>query len=98
MRKCGDDAQKDLQEEVSELQEKPLRKVIEVLCDGYFYDVTEFIKRHPGVDIINLYAESGEDATIAIQQFHFRSLRMVRARMRGLPKRLATIDQGKKLN
>lgn len=52
LRKCSDDAEQNLQEEVPVHQHKPLRKV-EVLCDAYFYDVTEFIKRHPGGYIHN---------------------------------------------
>ncbi len=75
--------------------EKSESKVLEVLCDGYYYDVTDFIARHPGGDIINLYVESGEDATIPIQQFHYRSLKTVMARMKGLKKRKATVEEGK---
>ncbi|CAL8085963.1 unnamed protein product [Orchesella dallaii] len=76
----------------SESVEKRGGKKLEILYEGYFYDVTEFIKRHPGGNIIELY-QNGEDATIAIQQFHYRSLKMVLARMKGLPKRPATTEE-----
>lgn len=72
-------------------------KRVEVLYDGYYYDVTDFIKRHPGGNIIELYTENGEDATIPIQQFHYRSLKTVLARMKGLKKRPATDEEGKKV-
>lgn len=71
------------------------QKKLELLYDGYYYDVTEFIKRHPGGNIIELYTDSGEDAMIPIQQFHYRSLKTVLARMKGLKKRLATDEESK---
>lgn len=70
-------------------------KRLEVLCDGYYYDVTEFIKRHPGGDIMELYTDTREDATIAIQQFHYRSLKTVMAKMKGLKRRVATDEESK---
>lgn len=92
------DLKTDSKEVEPVVEEKKESKKLEVLCDGYYHDVTEFIDRHPGGDIINLYVESGEDATIAIQQFHYRSLNMVMARMKGLKKRKATNEEGKKIN
>ncbi|CAL8085966.1 unnamed protein product [Orchesella dallaii] len=74
------------------VEEKRGAKKLEILYDGYFYDVTKFIKQHPGGDIIELY-ENGDDATLAIQQFHYRSLKMVLAKMKGLPKRPATTEE-----
>lgn len=62
----------------------------EILCDGYFYDVTSFIDRHPGGSIIKYYTQSGEDATHAIQQFHHRSAERVRTMMRAFKKRPAS--------
>jgi len=62
----------------------------EILCDGYFYDVTEWVKRHPGGKIIEFYTDSGEDATLAIQQFHQRSTKRIKAIMSSLKKRPAT--------
>jgi len=35
----------------------------EILYDGYFYDVTSFIDRHPGGYVIDYYTNSGEDGT-----------------------------------
>lgn len=62
----------------------------EILFDGYFYDVTDFIKRHPGGSVITYYTKRGEDATHAIQQFHHRSINKVNAMMSSLKKRPAS--------
>lgn len=61
----------------------------ELYYNGYFYDVTDFIPRHPGGSLIKFYTEPGEDATQAISQFHFRSMKKVELIMRSLPRRLA---------
>lgn len=61
----------------------------EILFDGYFYDVTDFVKKHPGGSIIEYYTKTGEDSTHAIQQFHQRSIKRVRAIMGSFKKRLA---------
>lgn len=45
----------------------------EVLIDGRFYDVTDFIKRHPGGRVITYY--KGGDASQAFHEFHLRSER-----------------------
>jgi hypothetical protein len=63
----------------------PLRK--EILYEGYYYDVTDFIQRHPGGNVIKFYTEPGEDGALAIQQFHHRSIKQVLAMMKALPKR-----------
>lgn len=63
---------------------------LEILCDGYFYDVTSFISRHPGGSIIKYYTKSGEDATHAIQQFHQRSAERVRMMMKTFKRRPAS--------
>jgi hypothetical protein len=68
-------------------QSFPEPSKIELLFDGHYYDVTDWIKRHPGGDIIKLYTESGEDATVAVQQFHLRTLDRVMKIMKVLPKR-----------
>lgn len=62
----------------------------EILCDGYFYDVTNFISRHPGGSIIKYYTKNGEDATHAIQQFHQRSAGRVGMLMKALKRRPAS--------
>ncbi|XP_035714578.1 acyl-lipid (8-3)-desaturase isoform X2 [Folsomia candida] len=62
----------------------------EILYEGHFYDVTNWIDRHPGGKIIQFYTAPGEDATLAVQQFHNRSLPKTLAIMRGLPRRKAT--------
>lgn len=87
-----------IQDENNNTVENSQKKKLEVLYDGYFYDVTDFIERHPGGKIMELYTESGEDATIAIHQFHYRSLKMVLARMKGLKKRPALEEEGIKNN
>jgi cytochrome b involved in lipid metabolism len=69
----------------------------EILYEGYYYDVTHFIQRHPGGNVIKFYTEPGEDGTLAIQQFHHRSIKQVLAMMKALPKRPAKdkVDHGK---
>lgn len=62
----------------------------EILFDGYFYDVTEFVKKHPGGTVIEYYTKKGEDCTHAIQQFHSRSKGKVRMMMSALKKRSAS--------
>ncbi|XP_037048906.1 acyl-lipid (8-3)-desaturase-like isoform X2 [Bradysia coprophila] len=62
----------------------------EIIFDGYFYDVTEFIKRHPGGSIILDYTKPGEDGTHAIQQFHHRSFDKVKKMMGSFKKRPVT--------
>ena len=72
-----------------EIQEAvPKRK--ELLYEGYYYDVTEWVKRHPGGRIIEFYTHSGEDATMAIQQFHQRSTKKVMSIMKSLKRRPAS--------
>ena len=72
-----------------EIQEAiPERK--ELLYEGYYYDVTDWIKRHPGGRIIEFYTQKGEDATMAIQQFHQRSTKKVMAIMKSLKRRQAS--------
>lgn len=62
----------------------------EILFDGYFYDVTDFIQKHPGGTIIKYYTQTGEDATHAIQQFHHRSMKRVNGIMSTLKRRPAS--------
>ena len=45
--------------------------MIKLLIDGTVYDVTDFIKKHPGGSVIKYYANS--DATAAFNEFHYRS-------------------------
>lgn len=66
----------------------------EILYDGYLYDVTDFIERHPGGGIITYYTQEGEDCTIAFEQFHMRSMTRVKAIMNSLKKRPATNREG----
>lgn len=61
----------------------------EILIDGYFYDVTDFVKRHPGGSVIEYYTKAGEDGTHALQQFHHRSIDRVHNIMKSLKKRPA---------
>lgn len=67
----------------------------EVLYNNYFYDVTDWVRRHPGGRIIEFYTKSGEDATLAIQEFHQRSAKKVNVIMSSLKKRPAEIHERK---
>ncbi|CAL8122104.1 unnamed protein product [Orchesella dallaii] len=63
----------------------------EIVYDGNYYDVTDFIKRHPGGEqIMGYFAIPGEDATLAIQQFHARSFNKVEGIMKSLKSRPVT--------
>ncbi|OXA49317.1 Fatty acid desaturase 2 [Folsomia candida] len=66
------------------------RDPLEILFDGYYYDITEFSARHPGGDVILYYTEKGEDATQAIQQFHNRFFPKVKSLLETMKKRPAT--------
>lgn len=70
----------------------------EILFEGFFYDVTDFIKKHPGGSIIEYYTQSGEDGTHAIQQFHRRSIKRVKAIMSSFKKRPALDSDGNTFN
>ena len=65
----------------------------EILYDGYFYDVTTFMRKHPGGSIIDYYTKPGEDATLAIQQFHQKSSAKVNMIMSALKKRPARDEE-----
>lgn len=65
----------------------------EILYEGYFYDVTDFIRKHPGGSIITYYSQTGEDSTVAIQQFHNRSIKRVTGMMNSLKKRPASSSE-----
>lgn len=71
------------------------REKKEVLYDGYFYDVTDWVRRHPGGRIIEFYTKSGEDATLPIQQFHQRSTKKVNIIMSSLKRRPAEAHERK---
>jgi len=68
---------------------------LELLYDGLLYDVTDWVKKHPGGAIINMYAGKGEDATIAIQQFHHRAMDKVERILKCLPRRTPNEDDCK---
>lgn len=72
------------------LQENHIADRKEILFDGHFYDVTDFIKRHPGGHVITYYIKPGEDATHAIEQFHHRSIKRVKTMMGSLKRRPAS--------
>ncbi|XP_021949416.2 acyl-lipid (8-3)-desaturase-like [Folsomia candida] len=65
-------------------------KRLEILYEGYFYDVTEFVKRHPGGNVILFYTEKGEDATQAIQQFHNRFINKINLMLKSFHRRPAS--------
>jgi len=70
----------------------PKRK--EIFYEGYLYDVTDWIPKHPGGRVIEYYTDEREDATIPIQQFHHRSIKQILARMKTLPKRPCPPEAG----
>lgn len=78
-------------------QEKPTTMAArkEILFDGFFYDVTDFVSKHPGGPIIKYYTGKGEDGTQAIQQFHKRSIEKVRVMMSALKKRPASDSESR---
>ncbi|ODN03474.1 Fatty acid desaturase 2 [Orchesella cincta] len=84
-------ADQKLQSSDSVTKESSGRK--EVYFEGYFYDVTDWVKRHPGGRIIEFYTKSGEDATLPIQQFHQRSEKKVKAIMSSLKRRPAELHE-----
>jgi hypothetical protein len=67
----------------------------EVLYKGTLYDVTDFVRRHPGGRIIEMYARPGEDASDAFDQFHRRSIDKVMKTLGTLPSRPAPIHNEK---
>lgn len=69
-------------------------KRLEILYEGYFYDVTEFVKRHPGGNVILFYTEKGEDATQAIQQFHNRFINKINLMLKSFHRRPASDSEG----
>lgn len=69
-------------------------KQIEIFYEGYYYDVTDFVDKHPGGNVIKFYTEPGEDATQAIQQFHFRSMKKVDLILKSFSRRKAEPSTG----
>jgi len=72
-----------------EHETEPSPQVKEILYDGYYYDVTSFVKKHPGGSIIDYYTQRGEDATNAIQQFHQRSAKKIDIMLKSFKRRPA---------
>jgi len=64
----------------------PSKQRKEILYEGEVYDVTDWISRHPGGRIIEFYTQPGEDSTLAIQQFHNRSMLRVSSLMKSMKK------------
>lgn len=81
-------------EKIETTESKSVERRKEILVDGYFYDVTDFIKMHPGGTVIDYYTNDGEDATHAVQQFHHRSIKRVKTIMNCLKKRPASDTEG----
>jgi len=74
---------------------KPSSGRQEIYYDGYFYDVTEWIPRHPGGGVIKFFTQKGEDATIPIQQFHKRSWKKILGILKSLRRRPAEPNERK---
>lgn len=60
---------------------------LEVHIDNTCYDITDFMKRHPGGSVISFF--QGTDATLAFQEFHSRSKKAHKV-LRSLPSRPLT--------
>jgi len=81
-----------ISERVSEAPAKPKR--LELQYDGYMYDITSWVHKHPGGRIIEMYLKTKEDSIHAVQQFHFRSMTRVNAILKSLPKRPINAEDG----
>ena len=66
---------------------------LELRFDGDDYDITSWAKHHPGGGVIRFYTEEGEDASIAIRQFHQRSISKVMSMLRSFKSRPATMTE-----
>ncbi|XP_021953448.1 acyl-lipid (8-3)-desaturase-like [Folsomia candida] len=64
----------------------------EILINSHYYDVTNWIPRHPGGKIIKFYTKEGEDASAAFDQFHGRCITKVTKFLKQLPKRDAAME------
>jgi len=58
----------------------------EILLDGKYIDISEFLKRHPGGNVIKFYMGNGIDSTQAFRQFHIRSKKATKI-MESMPSR-----------
>lgn len=74
---------------VSPTTEKPQDIKKETYIDGVVYDITGFVKKHPGGRIIEFVV--GTDATDAFNQFHLRSQRAKKI-LKSLPQRKLTLN------
>jgi cytochrome b involved in lipid metabolism len=83
----------NIQEPVDPLKNPPPQERKELYYKGFFYDVTEWVRRHPGGKIIEFYTKKGEDASLPIQEFHNRSTKKVMGIMNSLKKRPATLEE-----
>lgn len=59
----------------------------EILINSHYYDVINWIPRHPGGNIIKFYTKQGEDASAAFDQFHGRCLNAAEKVLKHLPSR-----------
>lgn len=63
---------------------------IELDNEPRIYDVTDFVKKHPGGNVINFYLE--QDATDPFTEFHFRSKKALKM-LKSLPNREPTTEE-----
>jgi len=80
-------------EVIEALPEKESSERKEIYYEGELYDVTDWIPKHPGGNIILYYTDTAEDSTLPIQQFHHRSIKQVLARMKTFKKSPAPISR-----
>jgi len=75
---------------VDENRNKGPKKPLEILYEGFYYDITDFARKHPGGNVIMFYTEPGEEATQAMQQFHNRFINKIHLMLKSFKSRPAT--------
>jgi len=81
--------------ELHHLEQQVVPESFEILYNGRLYDVTDFVKHHPGGNVIKFYTEFREDATRAIEDFHKGSLDQVHGILKNLKSQPANSNECK---
>jgi len=82
-------------DELHHLEQQVVPESFEILYNGRLYDVTDFVKHHPGGNVIRFYTEFREDATGAIEEFHKGYLDQVHGILRNLKSQPANLSECK---
>lgn len=64
-----------------------------IRINNYHYNITDFIKKHPGGSVITYYIN--QDATDVFNEMHFRSMKKVEKYLKSLPKKPITESDDK---